>query len=98
MVLNCFQSGEVSPVGSFTIYFVILREVSGLRGGGGALEDTVVAPVGPRSNTQGNLGGRNIAGGDGKTVQEGQQIVNRTVSGEAGKQVSGAAGVDGGRT
>ena len=29
MVLNFFQSGEVIPVGSVTIYFVILSEVSG---------------------------------------------------------------------
>ena len=54
MVLNFFQSGEVSPVGGVTIYFGSLREVSGLRGGE-ALEDTMVAPVGPGSNTQGNL-------------------------------------------
>ena len=48
-----------------TIYFGSLNEVSGLRGGGG-LEDTMAVPVGPGSNTQGNLGGINIAGVDGK--------------------------------
>ena len=33
---------------------------------GGALENTMVASVGPRSNTQGNLVERNIAGGEGE--------------------------------
>ena len=50
------------------------------------MEDTMVAPVGPRSNTQGNLGGRNIAGIEGNAGQEGQQIVNRNGSGAVGKR------------
>ena len=73
-------------MGSVTIYFGILREVSGLIGEGRALEDTMVSPVGPISNTQVNLGGINIAEGEGKAVQEGQQIVNRNRSGAAGQR------------
>ena len=74
-------------MGSVTIYFGILREVSGLRGGRGrAMDDTMVAPVRPRSNSQINLGGRNVAGSEGKAVQEGKQIVNRTGSVALGQQ------------
>ena len=46
----------------------------------------MVAPVGLESNNQGNLGGINIAGGEGKAVQEGQQIVNKNRSGAAGQR------------
>ena len=50
------------------------------------MDDTMVAPVRPRSNSQINLGGRNVAGSEGKSGQEGQQIVNKTGSVEAGQQ------------
>ena len=53
------------------------------------LEDTMVAPAGPGSNTPGNHGGRNISGGDGKAGKEGQQIVNSTGSRSAGQQGRG---------
>ena len=51
----------------------------------------MVAPVGPDSNAQGNLGGGNIAGIKGKTGQEGQPIENRKNNG------IGEVRVDGGR-
>ena len=50
------------------------------------MDDTMVAPVRPRSNSQINLGGRNVAGSEGKAVQEGKQIVNRTGSVALGQQ------------
>ena len=49
------------------------------------LEDTMVAPAGPGSNTPGNHGGRNISGGDVNSGQEGQQIVNSTGSRAVGQ-------------
>ena len=49
----------------------------------------MVAPVGPGSNTQGHLGGRNISGGDVNSGHEGQQIVNSTGSRAAGQQGRG---------
>ena len=51
----------------------------------------MVAPVGPGSNAQGNLGGGNISGGRGRAVQEGQPIEN------GNNNRIGAVGVEGGR-
>ena len=45
----------------------------------------MVQPVGPGRNRQGNLVGRDIAGGDRKAGHEGQQIVNSTDSRAAGQ-------------
>ena len=45
-----------------TIFEVCARE-RGYRGEGGDLEDTMVTLVGPRSDSQENLGGRYLTGG-----------------------------------
>ena len=46
----------------------------------------MAVPVEPGSNTQGNLGGINIAGVDGNAGQEEHQILNRNGSGAAGQR------------
>ena len=49
-------------------YYLFCKSTGGIRvtRGGGALEDTMMVSVGPESNNQGNLVGRNISGGEGK--------------------------------
>ena len=80
------RNGTVAQWGVLRLMFEVCTRDKGYKGWG-ALEDTMVAPGVPRSNTQGNLVVEDLAGGKGKAGQEGKPVGNGIGSGELGVDV-----------